>query len=83
MVGLSPLSISVLISELNSLMYVLISIFANSDINLELLHTTFPSVSKIIRGNGEFIRLVFAAESTVIVKSCKVSDISLFLFLFV
>ena len=37
--------------------------------------------SCIINGNGEFIKLVFAAESTVNVKSCNVSDISLFLLL--
>ena len=55
---------------------------SNSDANFELFHTTFPSVSNIINGNGEFIKLVFAAESTVSVKSCSVSDISLFLLLF-
>ena len=57
------------------------STFTNSDTNLELFHTTLPSVSKIINGNGELIKLVLAAESTVNVKSCKVSDISLFLLL--
>ena len=56
--------------------------FANSVINFELLHTTFPSVSIIIKGNGAFIKLLLAAESTVKVKSCNCSDISLFLLLF-
>ena len=32
--------------------------------------------------NGEFIKLLLAVESTVIVKSCNCSDISLFLLLF-
>ena len=41
------------------------------------------NVSKIINGKGEFINVFFAAESTVKVKSCKCSDISLFLLLFV
>ena len=57
------------------------SIFANSDTNLELLHITFPVVSNITSGNGEFIKLVFAAESTVIVRSCNDSDNSFFLLL--
>jgi len=48
---------------------VFISISSNSVANFELFHTTFPSVSNIINGNGEFIKLVFAAESTVSVKS--------------
>ena len=60
----------------------MISIFANSVINFELLHTIFPSVSNINRGNGALIKLLFAAESTVNVKSCNCSDISLLLLLF-
>ena len=59
------------------------SILANSEANLELFQTTLPSVSSITKGNGALIKLVFAAESTVILKSCRVSDISLFLLLFV
>ena len=38
--------------------------FANSETNLALLHTMFPSVSSITSGKGEFIKLVFAAVST-------------------
>ena len=37
--------------------------------------------SNMINGNGEFIKLLLAAVSTDKVKSCKVSDISLFLLL--
>ena len=58
------------------------SIFANSDTNLELLQITFPVVSNITSGNGEFIKLVFAAESNVSVKSCSVSLIWLLFLLF-
>ena len=55
--------------------------FANSVTNFELLQITFPSVPNIINGNGEFISVFFAAESTVNVRSCKCSEISLFLLL--
>ena len=65
-----------------SLIYPFISIFANSDTNFVLLHTMFPSVSTIINGIGEYIKLFFAAEFTFSVKSCKCCDISLFLLLF-
>ena len=34
----------------------LISILANSVINFELFHTTFPSVSSIINGKGEILK---------------------------
>ena len=74
--------ISAFNSNIKSFIRLFISILANSDTNFELFHTTFPSVSIIISGNGEFIKLVLAAESTVSVKSCNVSDISLFLLLF-
>ena len=69
-------------SYIKSFTKVFMSISSNSVANFELFHTTFPSVSNMISGNGEFIKLVFAAESTVSVKSCNVSDISLFLLLF-
>ena len=49
--------------------FLLISTFANSDENFELFHIILPFVSNIIKGNGEFIKLVFAAESTVKVSS--------------
>ena len=50
--------------------------------NFELFHITLPLDSKIINGNGEFIKLLFAAVSTDNVKSCNVLEISLFLLLF-
>ena len=45
------------------------SIFANSETNFVLLQIMFPSVSTIINGNGEYIKLFFAAELTFKVKS--------------
>ena len=56
--------------------------FANSDTNFVLLQTIFPSVSTIINGIGEYIKLFFAAEFTFNVRSCKCWLISLFLLLF-
>ena len=74
--------ISVFMLSNKSLIYPFISIFANSDTNFVLLHTMFPSVSTIINGIGEYIKLFFAAEFTFSVRSCKCCDISLFLLLF-
>ena len=59
----------------------LISTFINSLTNVLLLHITFPFVSAIIRGNGEFIKVVFAALSPLKVKSFMWFDNSDFLFL--
>ena len=58
------------------------SIFANSWINFELFQITFPLVSAITSGNGEFIRVLFAAVSTVSVRSLMCSESSAFLLLF-
>ena len=45
------------------------SILANSEANLELFQTTLPSVSSITKGNGALIKLVLAAESTVMLNT--------------
>ena len=77
----SLFSISSFISLNKSVNFVLISTFINSLTNVLLLHITFPFVSAIIRGNGEFIKVVFAALSPLKVKSFIWFDNSDFLFL--
>ena len=76
MVSLIPFTISVKYS------FVLMSIFSNSVTNFSLFQITFPFVSIITSGNGEFINVVFAVVFTFSVRSFNCSDNSAFLFLF-